>query len=715
MSATVKVPEGRTSAAPLILGYSLTVGFVSAATDQLGTWLKGTESIPRLPDVVIASSVLFCVAAVGGSLVLISGLVLGRVVTRKVCPDVLQSCATFLIVLAWIVGWTQRPRPEISLSGAIELLAVVLPSSAAGIAAFALARSENCPAAARHWISIGIARVPPALFAATLAIAGIVGRRGLEFNHPLLSSYAGVQVNPARWVAATLALATVGGVAAMLIRSRRAQFPLGRLLAALILIACGSAFAHRAIQGLTKEAPENAERRGGSEAVRPNVLLIVIDTLRQDFVSLPGLPGRVETPSIEALARDSVVFRNAVSQSPWTLPAMASILTGLSPEDHGLTTVTGRLPVKVETVAETLEKHGYSTAAIGHQTFVANPNYGFQRGFGFFDFHPKEYVGTPFPGGSNGAALLRRVALPTPLNAGGIAERVVEWLRGRQKQPFFLWVHYLDPHATYSPPADFVPKGIPADFLKNFVPGFKRTSVRLTSEEPSEDQVKWLMALYGGEVAFVDQSIGKILSFLRDSSAYDNTLIIVTSDHGEQFLEHGSTHHGSCLHAEELAVPLVVKLPHGRGREVAERVTTTGITPTILGVVGVAADAAAFSFPGLQEYWEDGVREPAKRPIQVGFKIYGEPESGLYFEHYKYIHSMRRGHELLFDLASDPGERFSVAASLPDVTERARALARAVGRERARRSAREPDGPIQVDEETRRRLRSIGYLGSSRD
>jgi arylsulfatase A-like enzyme len=144
-------------------------------------------------------------------------------------------------------------------------------------------------------------------------------------------------------------------------------------------------------------------------------------------------------------------------------------------------------------------------------------------------------------------------------------------------------------------------------------------------------------------------------------------------------------------------------------------VTTTALTPTILDVVGISPDAMPYSFPALRAPWEGSPGDSTDLPILVGSKIYGEPEIGLYFEHYKYVQATRRPHELLFDLASDPFEHLSLAASLPEVTERARALVRSIGQQRARKQPLSPDAPIRVDEETRKRLRSIGYLGSSRE
>ena len=261
-------------------------------------------------------------------------------------------------------------------------------------------------------------------------------------------------------------------------------------------------------------------------ATLPNILIYLIDTLRRDRLGVYGFE-RPVSPQIDAFAANATVYEDAVGQSTWTKPAVASMFTGVWPPVHGATGWKHKLPESLETLPEALQAVGYRTGAV-----VTNPNivsdYGFARGFDDF------------------RRILKR---PSPQ----VNEVVFEWLEsGGEDRPFFLYVHTMDPHAPYRPPEPW---------LSRFAPR--------TSEMPTWtprwrwplEALPFLLDLYDAEIAFNDDSFGALLRRLEDLGAYDDTLIVVVSDHGEEFKEYGKWRHGANLFPATLHVPLIVKFP----------------------------------------------------------------------------------------------------------------------------------------------------------
>ncbi|MGH7897931.1 MAG: sulfatase, partial [Candidatus Binatia bacterium] len=283
------------------------------------------------------------------------------------------------------------------------------------------------------------------------------------------------------------------------------------------------------------------------------VVLISIDTLRADSLSCYGGRGNV-TPSYDALAADGVRFTNAVSPAPWTLPAVASIMTGLPPSAHTATDYSSRLPDSVRTLAERLREQGYATAAVVNNYFVGS-EVNLAQGFDEFREFPKHTLGR-----SVGARLLRR-SLPEwfreDASTAELSRLAVEWLEGHAERDFFLWVHYYDPHEPYDPPKQFRPPPPAPPRI-----GWRLRAlgqIHLGLLQPTAEEMAWIRKLYDAEVRYVDQGVGEIVAALKRLGLYDGSLILVVSDHGEEFWEHGRIGHGHTLYQEVLRVPLIVK------------------------------------------------------------------------------------------------------------------------------------------------------------
>ena len=312
---------------------------------------------------------------------------------------------------------------------------------------------------------------------------------------------------------------------------------------------------------------------------RPNVLVYVIDTLRADRLGCFG-GSRGLTPNLDAFAREAIRFPDMVAQSSWTRPSTASILTGLLPQRHGAIGPPDAIDPNVPMLAERLRAAGHRTAA-----WVVNPvvadDFGFGRGFEHF----RLFEDSP--------------ALPERfVSASSVVPHVLRWIRVTP-EPFFAYVHTADPHDPYAPPralrdrfAHAVGDVAPATILRQQrdCPTCLQETHRDARPVPIRPEAVAVMeSLYDGDVAAADAAFGRLVEGLRRLGRLDDTLVIVTSDHGEEFLEHGGLVHHQTLYDEVLHVPLLVRLPGGaRGGTEDRRLSThVDIVPTILETVGL--------------------------------------------------------------------------------------------------------------------------------
>jgi len=319
--------------------------------------------------------------------------------------------------------------------------------------------------------------------------------------------------------------------------------------------------------------PPAAKQAAAHPLSRPNILLYVIDTLRADHLGVYGYPKPV-SPHLDALAAESVVFDRAYAQSGWTRTSVASILTGLPPFAHRVLGRADALPASVPSLAALLQASGYQTAG-----FVANVNVAPELGFGRgFDTYVPIYL------------------QHDPPRAGWLNEGLLSWLRGRQSgAPFFAYLHSMEPHDPYDPPEPFHRRFAPHLTTTLRSPAAEGIAAALARHpEWTQEEIRAdFEALYDGEIAANDEEIGHLVQALRAAGLYDDTLIVVVSDHGEELLDHGLWGHGHSLYSEILHVPLILKLPGGRGAG-ERRGDTAGhvdILPTLLAAAGVRIPA----------------------------------------------------------------------------------------------------------------------------
>jgi choline-sulfatase len=397
---------------------------------------------------------------------------------------------------------------------------------------------------------------------------------------------------------------------------------------------------------------------------RPNLLLITLDTVRADHLGSYG--GRIaSTPTLDRIARDGVRFERAYSPTPLTLPAHASLLTGLQPPTHGLTDNGMRAQrFPVPTLAERLQAEGYDTAAFV-AAFVLNSIHGLDRGFARYDDGPDE-AGDVFELFRGTAPAAERV------------DRLLEWLRQPRQQPFFAWLHLFDAHSPYLPP-----------------PGF---------------ETRYAANPYDGEIAYIDSQLARVLAFLEREALVDNTVVVVTADHGEGLGEHGEVTHGVFLYDATLRVPLLV---HWRGR-LAARVETApaalvDLLPTLLGLLDMPPQARAHgidlfdSEPRPAPWRFFALSEYPRR--QYGWSRLAALREGAM----KYIDAPRPE---LYDGAADPHERSNLIERRSDSTAVRLKDALSVAERELRAQGDVNAIDAQLTPQQQQRLQSLGYLAS---
>lgn len=391
--------------------------------------------------------------------------------------------------------------------------------------------------------------------------------------------------------------------------------------------------------------------------VPTNVLVIGIDTLRSDHLGCYGYP-RATSPNIDKLASEGVRFETAISASPWTLPSFATAFTSLYPSQHGAGSLESRLKTIFPTLAMMLLKHGYSTAGIANNATIG-PEFGMDRGFEYYD-------------------------LPPPAAerfADGATEDALAWIDRTGDKPFFLFVHYFDPHLPYAPPPPYdsmFNKGytgpVGTSFSLQTITGTDTHLYDYVKALPRDDWNQ-VVALYDGEIAFTDSAVGKLLAGLGERGLRHKTLVVLFADHGEEFLDHGAMDHGHTLFDELLRVPLVFSLPGvlPKGKIVSNQVRLLDLVPTVLDVLGIETDAhleGASLKPLLLGSGEVKAPEHSLLPADValsGALLAGSDRKSLRAYPWKMVYELGTGRTQLYDLRSDPGEKLDVADKEPQV------------------------------------------------
>lgn len=396
-----------------------------------------------------------------------------------------------------------------------------------------------------------------------------------------------------------------------------------------------------------------------------NVILISLDTCRADYLGCYGFEKNT-SPNIDALAAEGLVFENAFTPIPLTLPAHSSMFTGTYPPYHKVhDNINYKLDKSNITIAEILREKGYATAAI-ISSYVLYPQFGTGQGFGSYN---NEFI-DPIVAGTN---------RDTERRGGETSEFACRYLDKHKKEPFFLFLHYYDPHADYDPPEPF-------------------------ASQFSDD-------LYSGEIAYTDYCLGQVIDKLKAMHLYDSTLIIIVGDHGEALGEHGETEHGYFIYQCSTRVPFIIKVPGLRkGKRIEDVASLVDVVPTILSYLEI--DIADY----IQGH-DLSVYGTAKNDVNPQRQVYTEsliptkygcnPLLGLLETRFEYIKTTRPE---LYDMVEDKGDENNL---IKNQTKRAKLMNAKLNEFTSRIVGTAAiSGKIELDEASRRRLESLGYVGA---
>ena len=426
-----------------------------------------------------------------------------------------------------------------------------------------------------------------------------------------------------------------------------------------------------------------------------NLLLVTLDTLRADHCSTYGY-AHPTTPVLDTLGREGTVFEDAYTPTPTTGPSHSTLFTSGYPAAHGVLKNGYAMLAERRTLAEVLRGAGWQTGAVV-SAFPLAARFGYGRGFEHFDDEfPVETASSPWNEWEG-----FRLRGGFDRRGDATTDRALAWLaRTSPARPWFLWVHYFDPHAPYDPP-----------------PGYRRL-VRDPGERWPAKPLDEEIVAYDAEVRFTDEQVGRLVREAETKGSSGGLLVVVAADHGEGLMSHGWMEHGVNLYEELVRTLLLVRWPgHVRaGQRLHAPVGLIDVAPTVLALLGVPSTSMQPQGEDLSRVLGDGGAPPANRLLFFQRRLYterdqqelavGGEEFGVRMGAWKYVSASAKGPPELFDLDQDPGETRNLHTRAADVEERlAATLQQWVATQRGR-----PAGARSVDPDDVARLRALGYV-----
>ena len=434
---------------------------------------------------------------------------------------------------------------------------------------------------------------------------------------------------------------------------------------------------------------------------KPNILWIVMDTVRADHLSCYGYY-RNTTPNIDKIASEGTLYENAISTAPWTTPSHASMLTGMFPSKHGVDAEWARLEGDFQTIAEVLRLNSYKTFGYSNNQYFS-PKQNLSQGFSTFVTTPHGLLeaGSELADYLKVSDFKRKIYNHLLMNEGDEGTKrtnkvVKRWIADahQARTPFFLFINYMEPHHPYHPPRDYVmpyskEEGVSyKEAMSVSSNGWDYMAGKL---EITDEDFDIILARYDGEYSYLDFKMGQLFDYLRELNIMDNTVLIITSDHGENFGEHHLMSHTLCVYDTLIHVPLIIRYPKSfeAGLRVNEQVQLTDIFPTILDIVGINWDGEE----ELQGYslLRDREKRPLKfaiaefafsfNPCQIMLNRNSKFDISSYVrrlktvrtDEYKYIWASD-GQDELYNIRLDPAELENIIEAEPGKAEELKAL-----------------------------------------
>ena len=469
------------------------------------------------------------------------------------------------------------------------------------------------------------------------------------------------------------------------------------------------------------EAPQRKFNTTSTVRRKPNIVWIVMDTARQDRFSCYGYP-RETTPNIDRIASEGTLFRRAIASSPWTVPTHGSMFTGVYPSLHSAIGYTPHLDGAYPLIAEILREAGYETTGYSNNPFVSG-TFGFTWGFESFQ-EPR--------------VILQQNNQNTGDKGAGYTNNLIrDWLRGRRdERPFFLFINYLEPHQPLTE--------LHENYLRAFTnePDLSATIEQLTAENVltysfvNAGRVTWNMrhvellnAFYDANMRYLDMRVGELVDMIREQGILDETLLIITSDHGENLFDHNLVDHMFCVYDTLINMPLIIRLPGAfqPGARVDGLAQDIDIVPTI-------ADVAGLTWDGRENLQGSSLLKPPTRKFAISeycpfilnmvdvflnspkreFELHrlGSLQKAVVTDDYKYIWHSFGAHELYAPL-DDPDEKNNLIERESPKADELNTILRdwlAALPERPTRQTPPQTPGIQLTPERERQLRDLGYI-----
>ncbi len=459
----------------------------------------------------------------------------------------------------------------------------------------------------------------------------------------------------------------------------------------------------------------------GASPAGPSVVLVVIDTLRADHLGAYGYERRT-SPAIDARARQGAVFERAFSTAPWTLPSVGSMLTGQLPTRHGAGIVVHdvsefpdreqlqelvrrgellfyALETSLPTLAEVFQEGGYATAAIVNNSFLA-PGFGVARGFDHYDF-------------------AEQPPLERPANIA--VDLAIDWLgehrEQRVGQPFFLMLHLIDPHMPYAAPEPFRGKFVDpyAADLPAVLTASEMYELRDRLSDDRDDPALSLaiqLAIYDEEIAFADHELERFFDALDASGLGEDTIVAITSDHGEEFFDHGKFEHGHSVYNELVRIPLIVWGPGVVSGRYEAPVSLVDLMPTLLDAGGLSTPEG-LAGESLWSLLNGGARPveslpvPFDRLLFIERTLYGDEKKSVISWPWKALINVPDDYQELYQLERDPGELVNERSAEED---RYFTLLSALQATMLAADQQGRSNAVTLDEKTLKGLRNLGYI-----